>query len=488
MISLAVRCFVVNIVSCLSGLVLVQVRIAKVVMSEYWFFNLFLNLKWNFLLSGDAVKLIQSIFLFASAAVLVSCGGNAAHEQTANKVAMYSPAPSASSQNFSGLRANYTIRNALAGFVVTEISTGKAVVIDAAIINLIFADSTVNLVVAKKAKTIPAKSVQQVEELYVAFFNRVPDANGLAYWIDQVAAGTSINQIAESFYAAALYYSSATGYVATMSNSDFIKIVYMNVLGRTTVDEGGMAYWSKSLADGTQTRGSLVSTILYSAHTYKGDATYGYVADLLDNKLQVADYFAVQQGLNYNTEADSISNGMLIASKVTPLDTNAAKNLIKVGVDATGDLFNAPAVVQGDVKAFLALTQACPNVLSRDSNASTCIRASLVGYTTFGKVLCTLTIDADGKIAMLSGTQVLGLKKPYNVYFNKATAISTAPNAYVLDFMATDYGSTTGQSFKLSLKSPGEAQFHITPSLTAEVSFLSDFSKNLSCSFDLPAM
>jgi hypothetical protein len=44
-----------------------------------------------------------------------------------------------------------------------------------------------------------------------------------------------------------------------------------------------------------------VSTILSSAHTYKGDATWGWVPDLLDNKISVANQFAVTWGLNYNT-------------------------------------------------------------------------------------------------------------------------------------------------------------------------------------------
>jgi len=42
--------------------------------------------------------------------------------------------------------------------------------------------------------------------------------------------------------------------------------------------------------------GSLVSAILTSAHTFKDDATWGWVADLLDNKIQVADKFAVTWG------------------------------------------------------------------------------------------------------------------------------------------------------------------------------------------------
>ena len=198
-----------------------------------------------------------------------------------------------------------------------------------------FSDMTVNLTVQAKAAALAVADVQRLEALYVAFFNRVPDANGLSYWIDQYASGATINQIAESFYAAGVQYSSLTGYDASMSNESFVNVVYKNVLGRTSgADEEGLAYWSKALADGTEMRGSLVSQILWSAHTFKGDATWGWVADLLDNKIEVADRFAVDWGLNYNSSEDSISQGMAIAAAVTSTGTADAINLIGISADA----------------------------------------------------------------------------------------------------------------------------------------------------------
>lgn len=105
------------------------------------------------------------------------------------------------------------------------------------------------------------------------------------------------------------------------------------MLGRKDgADAGGLAYWTGKLADGSATRGDLVSTILDSAHTYKGDATYGYVADLLDNKTLVAKTFAIDLGLNYNSSNESITNGMAIAAAVTPTSTAAAISLIGVNI------------------------------------------------------------------------------------------------------------------------------------------------------------
>jgi hypothetical protein len=165
----------------------------------------------------------------------------------------------------------------------------------------------------------------------VALFNRVPDADGMSYWLDQIKAGQTFNQIAESFYNAGVSYSQLTGFSNSMSNADFINVIYKNVLGRKDgADAGGLSYWEGELLRGDATRPSLVSQILSSAHTYKGNTTWGWVADLLDNKITVAKKFSIDMGLNYNTPEESISKGMAIASAITPTDTTAAVTLIGV--------------------------------------------------------------------------------------------------------------------------------------------------------------
>jgi len=193
-------------------------------------------------------------------------------------------------------------------------------------------------VVQARAAATPQADVDRLIELYVAFFNRVPDADGLSYWIGEKNAGQTINQIAESFYNAGVQFSNLTGFSANMTNGDFVDVVYRNVLGREDgADAGGLAYWTGQLASGAASRGSLVSTILDSAHTFKGNpygegpGQFGQVADLLDNKIVVSRTFAIDWGLNYNTSEDSIEKGMAIADAITPTSIDAAIALI--GID-----------------------------------------------------------------------------------------------------------------------------------------------------------
>lgn len=197
-----------------------------------------------------------------------------------------------------------------------------------------FDDQYVNLTIQKTSATLPAAAVLRLEELYVAFFNRVPDADGLEYWIKQYRDGQSINQIAESFFNAGKAFTSLTGYSDSMTEEDFVNLVYRNVLGRKDgADAEGLKFWSTQLRAKQETHGSLVSAILDSAHTFKNRSDYGYVADFLDNKGVVSHYAAVQQGINYNTSDLSISQGMAIAAAITPTSTAAAITLI--GLDST---------------------------------------------------------------------------------------------------------------------------------------------------------
>jgi hypothetical protein len=271
------------------------------------------------------IKHLLSVFILA---FLVACGSqNSSTTQTAT----FSPPPVQDSSgvvSFTGPKGNYTITTISNGVVVKDNIGGDGTNAYLNATSLKFTDMTVNLTMGYTSATIEPENLKSIIELYVAFFNRVPDADGLSYWVGEFNAGRSIIDIGNSFYAAAVTLPEITGYSAKMSDADFVRIIYKNVLGRSSVDTDGLNYWTNALASKQETRGSLVNTILKAAHTFKGDPTYGYVADLLDNKIEVASKFAVDQGLGYTTNEASIKNGMAIAAAVTPTSTAEANRVI----------------------------------------------------------------------------------------------------------------------------------------------------------------
>ena len=236
---------------------------------------------------------------------------------------------------YSGQLNQYTITNT-SGVVkvvdTTALRDGNDTLTN--IQHLQFTDYSINTTMKAEAAKLPTTTVNSLVELYVAYFARTPDATGLAYWIDKAAAGESLTDISKEFYSAGVQYSSVTGYSATMSNSDFIKLVYANVLdrtGTTAPPDADVAYWNNQIQIGATTKEGLIQRMLSDAHSFANDPTWGWVPQLLNNKITVGYQSAVTIGLDYNSPTDAITTGMAIAQAVTPSDTSAAVALIGVG-------------------------------------------------------------------------------------------------------------------------------------------------------------
>jgi hypothetical protein len=157
-------------------------------------------------------------------------------------------------------------------------------------------------------------------ELYIAFFNRVPEANGLSYWTDKFEKGMSMQQVADAFYQAAVSYADLTGFSSLMTSSEFVRAIYANTLGRygakaPTKEE--VDYWSVKLDNTSTTRSDLIKTMLTQAKAYKGDPTWGYVADLLAAKTAAGVEHAVTLAVNYSSPEEAIVRGKQFLTNYT---------------------------------------------------------------------------------------------------------------------------------------------------------------------------
>ena len=75
--------------------------------------------------------------------------------------------------------------------------------------------------------------------LYYAAFNRIPDASGLTYWLQQAQGGQTIHQIANGFVNSSEFLSLLG---ESPDNSTFLDNLYQNTFNRAADDEG-KAYW-----------------------------------------------------------------------------------------------------------------------------------------------------------------------------------------------------------------------------------------------------
>ncbi len=408
--------------------------------------------------------------LLALTSAIVACGAGGRGDTGPSGAAPSSPAPmqgllaqTASVVNglatFPNTRASYAIHRTPTSITVVDLVDGTVSTDVTGAQSLKFSDMTVNLGVLAQSQAISPADLKTLVELYVAFFNRVPDADGLSFWIGQFKAGVTLNQIADSFYKAGVQFSSLTGYSASMTNADFVTIVYRNVLGRSSVDPGGMAYWTTKLADGSETRGSLVRAILGSAHTFKGDATFGFVADLLDNKYTVASYFAIAQGLNFNTPEESITRTVAIAAAVTPTDTTAAIRLIGLTVDIR--MFSVSQFGQGSVvnKSGIAVCSS-KTYCSSEYAKGTAITVTAVpaagwvlhhwsGCDTQSGDVCKVTLDVDKTVHPWFAPTTPPVLQPEAVELTALTMLQLVSNkggVLIFGSSASQIGSLTAGS------------------------------------------
>ena len=93
----------------------------------------------------------------------------------------------------------------------------------------------------------------QVGRLYSAYFNRYPDTQGWVYWNNQFKNGMGLGEMSDYFSTSQEF---RTTYGAKLTNSQFIGLVYNNVLGRAS-DESGKNYWLSQMSNG-MTRGELM--------------------------------------------------------------------------------------------------------------------------------------------------------------------------------------------------------------------------------------
>jgi hypothetical protein len=93
-----------------------------------------------------------------------------------------------------------------------------------------------------------------VARLYRAFFRRHADQAGLNYWVPKYRSGElCLDQIAD-------FFSGSSEFVATygnLGNPEFVRRVYVNVLGREP-DPDGYRHWATRLTYGGLTRGELM--------------------------------------------------------------------------------------------------------------------------------------------------------------------------------------------------------------------------------------
>ncbi len=164
-------------------------------------------------------------------------------------------------------------------------------------------------------------------ELYIAYFNRAPDAVGLNFWGTAFANGVSLAESARLFVGED---ETLAAYPGDLSNSDLVTTIYQNVLGRIP-DQAGFDFWVNSLDSGGIGRDIAILGILGGAKADPStDATQDFIdqqlADraFLANKTDIGAYFAVHKGMS---DPDHASEAMGLFDGSAGSITNAVARI-----------------------------------------------------------------------------------------------------------------------------------------------------------------
>ena len=153
-----------------------------------------------------------------------------------------------------------------------------------------------------------AEDISDIIEIYIAHFNRAPDALGLHFWAARFADGMTLEEISEQFYLSveALKLPSAE-----MNNADYVDELYQSVLGRAA-DAAGGAFWTQVLDSSALQRADFMKALLDGVSAPPADADANTLAEYqqdrahLDSKVDIGVYFAMIKGLSDAEDARTV--------------------------------------------------------------------------------------------------------------------------------------------------------------------------------------
>lgn len=156
---------------------------------------------------------------------------------------------------------------------------------------------------------LSADEFSELIELYIAYFNRAPDAMGLNFWATAYSNGQPLEEIATLFLDQE---ETRALYPEGTSNAVFLENVYQNVLGRD-FDQEGFDFWLKDLNSDAVGRDEFILNFL--------DGAQGSDVGFLEDKVKIGTYFAVTKGMS---DGDNATDAMALFGDQVASDINGA--------------------------------------------------------------------------------------------------------------------------------------------------------------------
>ncbi|MCL2345772.1 MAG: DUF4214 domain-containing protein [Desulfobulbus sp.] len=183
-----------------------------------------------------------------------------------------------------------------------------------------------------------ALNAAQIQQAYIAFFNRPADAQGMLFWTNTTTLGMQdlLNQFGQS----AEYLSDFAG----LSNTQIVTKIYQNLLGRAP-DTAGLNFWVNQMDIGNATTATIAYNVLDAALNPISGSPNSDTA-IVENKTVAAQAFTAALDSNSvpayeNSGANGVAGDVktwLAAVNADPVSVDSAKaalgNLLQHLIDA----------------------------------------------------------------------------------------------------------------------------------------------------------
>jgi len=208
-------------------------------------------------------------------------------------------------------------------------------------------------------------------ELYTTFFNRAPDAGGLAYWVDNITTGKlTLTQVAKNWMTQQS--EGLSSFPATLTNAQFIEKIYTNILGRAS-EASGAQYWLTQLQSGAVTRDSFALSVINGAKA--NTSAQGQLdTALVNNKATVGVAFAAK-GLN-----DTALAAKVLTSVTANADT-LASTLAVISLLPATTAAQTPAVLASATQVLTKLAALITTAPAEVTDAATYLKALVAGVS-----------------------------------------------------------------------------------------------------------
>ena len=189
-----------------------------------------------------------------------------------------------------------------------------------------------------------AQYFDQVQKIFIAFYQRPADPAGLKYWADRMdAAGGDIGQVIDAF-ASSAEATSLYGPINATTIGSVVDSLYM-ALFNVAPDAAGKQFYVDGFADGTFTAGTIALAVLNGAQNN----------DLIavNNKVQVANEFTQQVDGRAFADPYFGTGNSFNATYSGDADADAARDILKAVNSQPSTILSSAAVISA-LKAQIA--------------------------------------------------------------------------------------------------------------------------------------